>query len=1085
MKAGTSVFAIALVVTALLAALLPSVTLASDNASVIKLVVTPTNYYLPKGYKVHAQIYVPDAPIWPGENVGGAVGVQGPTCTIYAQAYGWKNSWNWFQYKSGIRVYQVCGSITQKVADVQVDGHDFYADVVITYDWDGHVTIAASLKPNAQLSNLYGFTAETDKYTIVGEGAKVDPPEALPQPTTTSASGQNTGNGYNPPTVNDLQTRYLLLGAGAGIIAVLVIATVLGRRRRVGKSVMPALILIFLILAGIGLTAYYIMHNKVYLIPGIKLTQELGPQPTLMSAKLSSIKPGQVFQVYGDKEGWQIKQKDTALYEKLNLSDVDLGVNDVVAWHGYVLYASPGQYISYTNPQSSADNSIAWQVRFKLVHSEESWNSLIFSPPESPRLNAECGTHYVFVGYDNSTSSFILVSKPGIDMLDGEWHVVAASHYSGLLNAWYDGVQQASDKADNGDAKLYDYVYLGPTNGGFTEEIAYVIVWKSGNDINGNVDVGTPLQDLEMLLDPTFYNGSAYLDLVSGTVGTPHGNPIRIPSEHPFLWLVKGLASDNKLHFEWFPSGTIVKIKDSSGNIIREFTITGTPANDDGQIANYSISLDTTTIPSATVIAYVPSNSIRVYGPYSATVEVLDNEGNILGEGTIGVNGYADIELSHEVSDGSITVVGNTVKQSGLNINVKQSGNQYTITVTDDKGSPIPGLLVRVADSSNAVVYAGTTDNAGQVTFTPTKPLPEATVDVSGVWEGNIYEVTKSIQLQAPMSVTMTATTSNSSNLWKWLLVGAFILLFIIATIALTHRRSGKSGIAVLLALAAVITVIMAPAAVLITSANTSVTKTYTINFQDQKVIYANSTLSKSYDLGYVAGNTTIEWEGKGSGNAYLTESGTTKETLDLSINGSANIQLSGGDTVINLDSNALWHGTITVTVQDTYKISVTLSRNTLSLEPGGSTTLAMTVTKISGLDRYVTLQYSAPSALSITVSPQPPYVVGQKDLTLTIKASQNAYGSYTATIYIYAYNKPTAVDPQPPSVPPVMVPWNHRPNVPHPWVMAGELDIALGSNSIPSSFSFSNTQAKYVALGIGILVIMLAAIALSKKGRR
>ena len=264
--------------------------------------------------------------------------------------------------------------------------------------------------------------------------------------------------------------------------------------------------------------------------------------------------------------------------------------------------------------------------------------------------------------------------------------------------------------------------------------------------------------------------------------------------------------------------------------------------------------------------------------------------------------------------------------------------------------------------------------------------------------------------------------------------------------------------------------------------------KSFTVSFQDQKVVYANSSITKVYDLGKVLGNATIEWVGKGSGNAYVDEDGITKETLDLSTNGSVTVELSGGDSVIRLDNNALWHGTITVLVQDTYRISVSLSRTSLSLRPGGSTSFTMTITRTSGLDRYVTLQYSAPSALSITVSPQPPYNVGSERVTVTVRASSNAYGTYHANLYIYAHDTPTSVDPEPPSIPPVMVPWGHTPNVPHYWVMAGELNLSImqsGGLSDLSSVTNAANGSTFTIVAVMLLAIIVVTVVLFARGRK
>jgi len=183
---------------------------------------TATNYYLPKGYKVHATIYVPCAPFLPGEMLGGSVGISTGNYMVYVQAYGWKNPWNWAEYKSGVRVVWVENGQKTTKADVQVEGCDYDLDVVITYNWDGRITLAAAKQKGGTPASLYSFVATADKYSIVSEGAVVDAPEALPQPTTTS--GADTGSGYNPPTIKDIKQQWLLYGMlGGGAFAIILL----------------------------------------------------------------------------------------------------------------------------------------------------------------------------------------------------------------------------------------------------------------------------------------------------------------------------------------------------------------------------------------------------------------------------------------------------------------------------------------------------------------------------------------------------------------------------------------------------------------------------------------------------------------------------------------------------------------------------------------------------------------------------------------------------------------------------------------------------------------------------------------------
>ncbi|MCD6300897.1 MAG: hypothetical protein J7L82_02380 [Staphylothermus sp.] len=739
---------------------------------------TPTGYYLPKGYKVTAKVYVPDAPLW-GNTIGDAVGL---SCDKYSViVFGWgEKTWNW-EAKHGIKVIWREGGTDEDKAYVDLEP-DKKHDVTIVYDWDGTVKISVDGK------FIYSFVATESRYTIVAQGATVNEPEALPEPSTTPP----TGSGYNRASVNELQTQYLLLGAGATIIVVAAIMMFAkGNKKQAARTSMALLIIIMLVLGMVATATYFIYRSsQVSTVLPLPLTEEIGNKPVLVALQFGAIQPGTVFEVYGDKQGWQIKQKDTTLYEKLQLTNIDLSLNDVVAWHGYIAYFSPGQCISFDNPQSAVDNSIAWQVRFKLVSTDESGNSPIFDPPESPRLHAEMNTHRVFVFYDNSSLIGLLVSKPAIDMIDGNWHVVTANHHNGLLNTWYDGTQYAIDIADNGEPKLYSPIILGPHYGGFTEMISYAIVWQNGNDVNGNIDPQTtPLQNLEMLIDPTFFNGTHYFDLISNVVGTPRNGVTRIPAEQPFLWFVKNLKSDNLVHFMYFPEGTIIKIKDSSGNVIREFTITGQFAGNTTQVLDYAVSLDTTSLVGATVEALVPSMKIRVYAPSSSYVAILAEDGTKYGEYQVGSSGYVDIPLTNPLTNAYIVVYADNEAEEGLNIDVKDLGDgKIQVKVYNDKGVLIPGMLVRLVDPANVVLCYGITDESGTVVLDAGRPLAEAKILVDGVWDGTIYKLSKTVTLAETMGAEVEPVV-NTNEQYRYALLGLFIVILLVLAVVVMKRR--------------------------------------------------------------------------------------------------------------------------------------------------------------------------------------------------------------------------------------------------------------------------------------------------------
>ena len=185
---------------------------------------TSTGYYLPKGYKVTGKVYVPGAPFWPGESLGDVVGVATDEYSVLVVGYGSKGGiLESFNVEQGVKViWKQAGREEVKAkATIQNIGEH---DVTIVYGYDGQVKISVDGK------FIYGFVATTDKYQLVAQGASVNAPEVLPTSDDSSQSGSDTGEGYNPPSVSELQMQYLLFGAGVVGLVALVLG--LMRRRR-------------------------------------------------------------------------------------------------------------------------------------------------------------------------------------------------------------------------------------------------------------------------------------------------------------------------------------------------------------------------------------------------------------------------------------------------------------------------------------------------------------------------------------------------------------------------------------------------------------------------------------------------------------------------------------------------------------------------------------------------------------------------------------------------------------------------------------------------------------------------------------
>jgi len=118
-------------------------------------------------------------------------------------------------------------------------------------------------------------------------------------------------------------------------------------------------------------------------------------------------------------------------------------------------------------------------------------------------------------------------------------------------------------------------------------KISYVMVLHSTSTTIGDTS------NLLMLLDPTFYNGTDYIDMATDITGIPYGGVRRVLAEEMWLWVVRGLYSDGYVHLRFFPPGTVIRFIDvSTDRVVAEIRISGS-ANPAGLVEDY-----TTSIPS-------------------------------------------------------------------------------------------------------------------------------------------------------------------------------------------------------------------------------------------------------------------------------------------------------------------------------------------------------------------------------------------------------------------------------------------------------------------------------------------------------
>jgi len=178
---------------------------------------------------------------------------------------------------------------------------------------------------------------------------------------------------------------------------------------------------------------------------------------------------------------------------------------------------------------------------------------------------------------------------------------------------------------------------------------------------------------LVLFLDPTFYNGTHYLDLSCyGNHGVGYNGVLRVIDSRTWLYLIKQRFSDGYVHFMFFPVNSIVYIYNAtSGALVKSLIIKGN-ANVAGLVQDYPVSLTAGTYKvvvythqdytffqnfgatyTKLVAKYLPGSSLRLMVNATSGIQAIryqiatdPNFNNIAYDNTISTsNSYIDITL--------------------------------------------------------------------------------------------------------------------------------------------------------------------------------------------------------------------------------------------------------------------------------------------------------------------------------------------------------------------------------------------------------------------------------------------------------
>ena len=547
------------------------------------------------------------------------------------------------------------------------------------------------------------------------------------------------------------------------------------------KNTIPALIITFLVLAGAALLLYKartVAEGVGRIFPG--LAEELAPEQVVLETTLT-IQPGKVFELTPTSSGYMLQEKaGYRLVERLALNNVDLQPNDVVSWHGWDWWFS-NAWVDYS--EHSLTDITRFALWFNVTLDELNNDNVVFGRGTNWYSKDQIMFNFVHVygktelrlGNGTQVFSLLLSYDPPV----GERIAVhAVLDNSGVYELYVNGQLIGSNDK-----------FAGQTPASSTRPVVIGAGPNHERPIHGRLEylavtdyyATKPTEALLFLTDPTWYNGTHYFS-VKGYVGTPN-NVIRIPAEQTWLWLIKQLKTDNKLHFQWFPAGSIVRVIDANG-FVREWTVSGN-ATVEGQVEDFAVSVDFDVLPNASIEAIVPSLKARFYVPQGFTVKLEAADGTAYSAVS---SGYADIAVPE--GEYTVKIIASSIETKDYTIEWSRYGSSLEIKVYD-QGFPVTHALVIVKDTvANEVLAYGETDASGSVEFSEINAAA-VEVEVHKLQDGIYYHDSETIQLttQITASPSPMSTTAADNRRALYIAVGVFVIALIAVIVAIARRR--------------------------------------------------------------------------------------------------------------------------------------------------------------------------------------------------------------------------------------------------------------------------------------------------------
>ena len=550
------------------------------------------------------------------------------------------------------------------------------------------------------------------------------------------------------------------------------------------------------------------------ILSDLQLTEEVLPPQTLYATTLN-LEPGQVYQITYDANGLSLVQRGTQLIERINLTG-NIAVNDVIAPSIYEWYFDGvDDYIDF-NYNTNTLQAAAFMAKVKnlaVPSTSDKWGDLIsiyigFRFEWNPiRRN-----YFTLVTLKNTTTGDYITLDSFSNSLDiGDMGWIAASVYVNTTSGywhrvgWLNGTTTADRDMVYKPAE-YDSIFkmfsirLGKDINGYASgNLGSAIIWLNTvirpeifHAIYQTHSIDNPKPS--MIIDATFFNGTTYYDLINGTNGIPYGGVARVPAEEPFLWLVKSLESDNRLHLRYVPAGSLFRVK--FNNMVYEWRVPGDCANAVGLCEDFPVDIagvvGQTVLPNATVELVYPSAKVRFYVPSGFRVVVEDAGWSETHDVPLNT-GFVDFTLPR---DGAYTVRVLGYEEEPR-VQVQTSGDTARVIVTDRSGYALAGAKVWVYDGGN-LAAAGATNDMGVYEFDKSQISgDQARIVVTHLSNGKYYTSDKLVNLSASSPtitvqhpVDQVASAANNSGSTGTIVLVLLLGMVIVLLLLRSNRRA-------------------------------------------------------------------------------------------------------------------------------------------------------------------------------------------------------------------------------------------------------------------------------------------------------